>query len=221
MMRQWLFSYSLPFTSKMKINEIFRSIQGESTYQGLPCTFIRFTGCNLRCAWCDTAYAYEAGVNWTAHEVLLKVRELGCSLVEITGGEPLLQEEVHELSAGLLEEGYQVLLETNGTRDIGEIDPRVVKIMDIKCPDSKMSEEMRWENLTKLTARDEVKLVISTRRDYEWAKSVITQEGLNGNVVLMSPAFGRLSPQALARWLLNDELDVRLQPQLHKYFSLP
>jgi 7-carboxy-7-deazaguanine synthase len=205
----------------MKINEIFKSIQGESTCQGLPCTFIRFTGCNLRCSYCDTTYAYEEGVSLTIHEVLLKVRELRCPLIEITGGEPLLQEEVYELIATLLEEGYHLLLETNGTRDIGQVDPRVVKIVDIKCPDSEMSEKIYWENLTKLTAQDEVKFVISTRRDYEWAKSVISREKLNGATILMSPAFGRLIPSVLTEWLLNDGLDVRLQLQLHKYLSLP
>jgi len=157
----------------------------------------------------------------TIHEVLLKVRELRCPLIEITGGEPLLQEEVYELIATLLEEGYHLLLETNGTRDIGQVDPRVVKIVDIKCPDSEMSEKIYWENLTKLTAQDEVKFVISTRRDYEWAKSVISREKLNGATILMSPAFGRLIPSVLTEWLLNDGLDVRLQLQLHKYLSLP
>jgi 7-carboxy-7-deazaguanine synthase len=206
----------------MKINEIFRSIQGESTYQGRQCTFIRFAGCNLRCSYCDTTYAYEEGVSFVTQEVLLKVRELGCPLVEITGGEPLLQEEVYELIAALLEEGYQVLLETNGSIDIGKVDPRVVKIVDIKCPDSKMSDKINWENLKKLAHWDEVKFVISSRGDYEWAKSVIAENALNRATILMSPAFGRLSPQALSEWLLNDgEVDARLQLQLHKYLFLP
>ena len=205
----------------MKINEVFRSIQGESTYQGRQCTFIRFTGCNLRCSYCDTTYAYEDGVSLTAHEVLSSVKELKCPLIEITGGEPLLQEEVYQLIKALLAEGYQVLLETNGSIDISEVDPHVVKIVDIKCPDSGMSEKINWENLTKLTAQDEIKFVISSQRDYEWAKSVITENALGETTILMSPAFGRLSLQALAEWLSNDELNVRLQLQLHKYLSLP
>ena len=204
----------------MKINEIFKSIQGESTYQGRLCTFIRFTGCNLRCAWCDTTYAYQEGANLTTPEILLKVKKLGCQLIEITGGEPLLQEEVHQLIAALLKEGYEVLLETNGTIDISKVDPRIIKIMDIKCPDSGASKKMRWENLTKLSSQDEVKFVISSRRDYEWAKSIINEKAMNGATILMSPAFGRLPSQALAEWLLNDGLNVRLQLQLHKYLSL-
>jgi 7-carboxy-7-deazaguanine synthase len=218
----------------MKVNEIFKSIQGESTYAGLPCTFIRLTGCNLRCSWCDTQYAYEEGEELSIEEVLRKVEDLegigdytlGAkspkatehSLVEITGGEPLLQKEVYSLIERLLTKKYRVLLETNGSLNLGRLDKRVVKILDLKCPDSGMSERMNWGNLKKLNAKDEIKFVLSSKRDYEWAKEIISNYSLNKNrILLMSPVKGRLKPEKLAKWILEDGLTARLQLQIHKY----
>ena len=202
----------------MKINEIFKSIQGESTYSGSPCTFVRLSGCNLRCSYCDTTYAYEEGEDLTPEEVLTKVQELACPLVEVTGGEPLLQKEVYPLIAKLLERDYSVLLETNGSLDIAPVDPRVIRIMDIKCPDSGMSGRMDWENIERLRENDEVKFVLSSRNDYHWAKAIISQYDLEKKVtVLLPPAFGRLEPGTLAAWIIYDRLTVRLQLQLQKY----
>lgn len=203
----------------MKVNEIFKSIQGESTYAGSPCTFIRLTGCNLRCSYCDTVYAYEEGKELTTEEVLARARNPGCSLVEITGGEPLLQKgEVNTLIAGLLERGCQILLETNGSLDISHVDPRVIRIMDIKCPDSGMSGRMDWKNLERLKGDDEVKFVLSSRDDYQWAKAIISRYDLGKKiVVLLSPAFGRLEAGTLAKWILHDALPARLQLPLQRY----
>ncbi len=223
----------------MKVNEIFKSIQGESTCAGLPCTFIRLTGCNLRCSYCDTQYAYEEGRKLTTREILSEVRELRCPLVEITGGEPLLQEEVYPLMGELLKENYKLLLETNGSLDIGRTSPQVIKIMDIKCPDSGMCARMNWKNLEKLNPKDEIKFVLSSQRDYDWAKSIIREKELDKKVttVLVSPAFDKktfakaddyevaagfnlrykLEPKIVAEWILRDALNVRLQLQLHKY----
>ncbi|NOX96540.1 MAG: radical SAM protein [Nitrospirae bacterium] len=202
----------------MKINEIFKSIQGESTYAGLPCIFVRLTGCNLRCSYCDTTYAYEEGKDLNLAEVLKRVRAFSCSLVEVTGGEPLLQEEAYSLMEKLLENGYQVLLETNGSQDISRVDPRVIRIIDIKCPDSGMSEKMDWENMKRLKKNDEVKFVLSSRTDYQWAKAIISRYDLGRKVrVLVSPAMGRLQAETLAEWILRDALPVRLQLQMQKY----
>lgn len=224
----------------MKVNEIFKSIQGESSYAGLPCTFIRLTGCNLRCSYCDTQYAYEEGTNLTTGEILSKVKELGCPLIEITGGEPLLQEEVYVLMDKLISEGYKLLLETNGSMDIGRVNSQVVKIMDIKCPHSGMCEQMNWNNLEKLNSRDEVKFVLSSQHDYDWAKSTIIEKELDRKVtVLLSPVSDKLAaedtkntkgekfipfklePGILAKWILRDGLNVRLQLQIHKYIWAP
>ncbi len=208
--------------SPMKVNEIFKGLQGESTFAGLPCTFIRLTGCNLRCSYCDTTYAYEEGEDLTIPEVLARVRDLGCSLIEVTGGEPLLQREVQVLIAKLLEKDYPVLLETNGSLDISHIDPRVKRIMDIKCPDSGMSGRMDWENIRRLKEGDEVKFVLSSRDDYQWAKAVIFRYDLGNKVTtLVSPAFGKLKAETLAQWILHDALPIRLQLQLQKYIWPP
>jgi 7-carboxy-7-deazaguanine synthase len=202
----------------MKINDIFKSIQGESTASGLPCAFVRLSGCNLRCSYCDTTSAYEEGEDLTVEDILTEVQALVCPLVEITGGEPLLQQEVSTLITKLLEKNYSVLLETNGSRDIGQVDPRVIRIMDIKCPDSGMSGRMDWENIARLRENDEVKFVLSSRNDYLWAKAIISQYDLENKVtVLISPALGRLEPGTLAAWIIDDGLRVRLQLQLQKY----
>jgi len=207
----------------MNICEIFYSIQGETTYSGLPCVFVRTSGCNLRCSYCDTKYAYESGVEMAVEEVFAQVRSYGCRLVEITGGEPLVQrEEVNLLIDSLLQEGYRVLLETNGSLSIENVDRRVVRIMDLKCPDSGMSEYMRWENLSYLGEHDQVKFVLSSRRDYEWAREVIAKYPvLSKTEVLLSTAFGVLEPKDVVKWMLDDRLNARLQLQIHKYIWHP
>ncbi len=202
----------------MTICEIFYSIQGESTYSGLPCIFIRTSGCNLRCLYCDTRYAYEGGVDMPVDEILAQVRAYKCRLVEITGGEPLLQEDVSLLIRSLLENEYEVLLETNGSLSVESVDPRVVKIVDLKCPDSGMSQYVRWENLQLLTGHDQVKFVLSSRGDYEWAREIIAKYPLLSEIeVLISTAFGALEPKDVVKWMLSDRLNARFQLQLHKY----
>ncbi|MGH8336479.1 MAG: radical SAM protein [Gammaproteobacteria bacterium] len=205
--------------ARVRVNEIFHSIQGESTWAGRPCVFVRLTGCNLRCTWCDTAYAFYEGAQMEIPAVMEQVRGFGCKLVELTGGEPLLQKGIHALIESLLAEEYEVLIETSGERDISTLDPRVIRIMDLKCPDSGEEERNRWANIEHLNARDEVKFVIASRRDYEWARGVINEYQLQGrvNAILMSPVFGLIEPVALANWMLEDRLPARLQLQMHKY----
>ncbi len=207
----------------MDICEIFYSIQGESTYSGLPCVFIRTAGCNLRCSYCDTKYAYNGGVDMAVDEILAQVLSYGCRLIEITGGEPLMQrEELNPLIGSLLETGHAVLLETNGSLSVENIDRRVVKIMDLKCPDSGMSEYVCWENLQHLSEHDQVKFVLSSRRDYEWAREVIAKYPLLNKIeVLLSTAFGALEPKDVVRWMLDDRLNARFQLQMHKYIWHP
>jgi 7-carboxy-7-deazaguanine synthase len=202
----------------MKICEIFTSIQGESSYAGMLCTFIRMTGCNLRCSYCDTAYAYDEGKELSEDEIMSEVKHAGINLVEITGGEPLLQKEVYHLIERLLDGSYKVLVETNGSINIKEIDRRAVVILDIKTPGSGMSEKMDLSNLDDLKSTDEVKFVITNRTDYEWAKGIIVRYNIPDRCnVLMSPAFGILPPEDLAKWMLEDRLKARLNLQLHKY----
>jgi len=202
----------------MKVCEIFTSIQGESSYAGLPCTFIRFSGCNLRCSYCDTTYAYNEGIELTEDEIINEVSLVGVNLIEITGGEPLLQDGVPHLIERLLNDGHKVLLETNGSKSIKDIDPRAVIILDIKTPGSGMSTEMDFSNLDYLKPTDEVKFVLTGREDYEWAKDIIEQHFLLGRcTVLLSPAFGVLPAKTLVKWILEDRLDVRLNIQIHKY----
>ncbi len=207
----------------MDICEIFYSIQGESTYSGLPCIFIRTAGCNLRCSYCDTRYAYDGGVDMAVDEILAQVLSYGCRLIEITGGEPLIQrEELNPLINSLLEAGHMVLLETNGSLSVANIDHRVVKIMDLKCPDSGMSEYVRWENLQHLGEHDQVKFVLSSRRDYEWAREVIAKHPLLNKIeVLLSTAFDTLELKDVVRWMLDDRLNARFQLQMHKYIWHP
>lgn len=209
----------------LRVNEIFKSIQGESTFAGLPCTFVRLSGCNLRCSFCDTTYAYEEGTEMPLDEVISAVENLGCNLVEITGGEPLLQKDASILAERLLRKNYQVLVETNGSLNIDPLPYGAIRIMDIKCPDSGMSDKMLWDNIKRLRPTDEVKFVISSRTDYQWAKEVIERYGLTNNgrtdipvcPILISPAFGKLEPKEVAQWLLEDNLKARLQLQIHKY----
>ncbi len=206
----------------MWVTEIFYSIQGESSYAGLPCVLVRLTACNLRCVWCDTEYAFTEGTEMSLSEVLAAVKGYTCRLVEITGGEPLLQKEVYPLTETLLGDGYTVLIETGGSLDVSALDPRVIKILDIKCPGSGMAEKNLWSNLTHLTPRDEIKFVIADRQDFDWAASVIKERDLAGRFqILFSPVHGTLGPKELAEWILKETLTVRLQIQLHKYLWGP
>jgi 7-carboxy-7-deazaguanine synthase len=203
----------------LKVNEIFHSIQGESSYAGLPCVFIRLTGCNLRCSYCDTAYAYEEGAWWDCQDLINKITQYGCRLVEITGGEPLLQDEAPVLTAALLDRGFTVLMETNGSFDIRPVDERCVRIVDVKCPSSGESDRNFLDNLRHLTARDEIKFVIGDRGDYEYARHILsTGAGVDrlAEAPLFSAVHGRLAPDELAKWILDDRLRARLQIQLHK-----
>jgi len=218
----------------MFITEIFKSIQGEGTRAGLPCIFVRLTGCNLRCTWCDTAYAFHGGQKLTVDEVMDRIESLnrrldggsaGITLVELTGGEPLLQEEIYPLAEQLLAVGYAVLIETSGERFIGRLPKEVIKIMDVKCPDSGEPDTFDARNLQELTAQDEVKFVISSRRDYEFAREFAREHRLAEKVceVLFSPVqddpngkWSGLEPRTLVEWLLEDGLPVRLGLQLHK-----
>ena len=202
----------------MKINEIFFSIQGESSCAGLPCAFVRLTGCNLRCGYCDTKHAYEEGQDQAAEQVVDAVSRFPTKLVEVTGGEPLLQEETLSLVTAFAERGYKVLIETNGTVSLRGIDARATVVMDIKCPGSGMSGHMLWDNVDLLRPHDEVKFVLTDRDDYDWASGIIKERKLVGkHIVHLSPAYSVLDPRLLASWILEDGLDARLQLQLHKY----
>ena len=201
----------------MLITEIFKSIQGESSYAGLPCSFIRTTGCNLRCVWCDTEYAFYGGKQMTIVEILQAIKPHQCDLVEITGGEPLLQADVSQLAEELIRTNHKVLIETGGALDVSVLPKEVIKIMDIKCPESGMMDEMNWSNLEKLMPHDEIKFVINSRNDYDWAAKVLRDYQLHKrNLVLFSPVYQKMQPAELAEWILQDNLPVRFQIQLHK-----
>ena len=201
----------------LRVNEIFHSIQGESTFAGRPCVFVRLTGCNLRCAWCDTAYAFHEGAGLTVDEVVLRVSSFGCDLVEVTGGEPLLQAEAIDLMRALLARGHEVLLETGGSLPIDAVPEGVRRIVDLKCPGSGECERNRWENVDALRPGDELKFVIADRADYEWAKGVLQTRALHEKAtVLFSAVNDRLAGGDLARWVLDDGLPVRMQLQMHK-----
>jgi len=218
----------------LRINEIFFSIQGESTWTGLPCVFVRLTGCHLRCAYCDTEYSFKEGGTRTIADIIAEVRKHPTRLVEVTGGEPLLQPRVHTLITQLCDLGYTVLIETSGACDISLCDPRSIRIMDLKTPGSGEVERNLWSNIAHLTKRDEVKFVITSREDYEWAREVVREHGLEERVksVLFSPVFEQppgseitgaqgLSLRELAEWILADGLNVRMQAQLHKFIWDP
>jgi 7-carboxy-7-deazaguanine synthase len=201
----------------MKITEIFRSIQGESSFAGRPCAFVRLTACNLRCVWCDTAYAFDGGVEMSLDDVITKVRAFGLALVEVTGGEPLLQEEAYPLMSRLADLGHTVLLETGGSLSVERVDPRVVKIVDIKCPGSGEADANRWENLAWIRPPDEIKFVVAGRDDYVWARDAIRERRLDRQAgLLISPVHGQVDLVSLASWILEDALPVRLQVQIHK-----
>jgi 7-carboxy-7-deazaguanine synthase len=207
----------------LTVNEIYQSIQGESTWAGLPCVFVRLTFCDLRCTYCDTAYAFYAGSKMTLSEVVAKVLAFDCPLVEITGGEPLLQKNVLPLMKELCDRHKILLIETSGAHDISRIDPRVHRIMDLKTPGSGESERNRYDNIPHLTKRDEVKFVIGSREDYLWSKEKIQQFDLAARcgTVLFSPIFGRIEPRAIVEWILEDRLQVRFQLQMHKFIWEP
>ncbi len=208
----------------MVVTEIFKSIQGESSHAGLPCVFVRLTGCNLRCHWCDTAYAFYGGTRMGADEVLDRIRQLGGRLVEFTGGEPLLQEkEIVPLAARLLEEGFQVLIETSGERYVGNLPQAVVKVVDVKCPGSGEAEKFCFENLRVLEPKDEIKFVILDENDFRYACNFVQEHGLKRRVneIIFSPVFGQLEPRRLAEWILRDGLEVRMGLQLHKFIWDP
>ena len=203
----------------LTVNEIFHSIQGESSHAGRPCVFVRLTGCNLRCSWCDTPYAFEAGSRMPVDEVVGAVEAYACPLVEITGGEPLLQPDVYPLMDRLVGGGKTVLLETGGQLDISAVPAAVVKVVDVKCPGSGEVERNAWSNLERLAAHDEVKFVIRDRADYEFARGVLRRHRLERRcaAVLLSPVHRVLDPSRLAAWSLEDRLPVRIQIQLHKH----
>jgi 7-carboxy-7-deazaguanine synthase len=203
---------------RLRITEIYRSIQGESTYVGRPCTFVRLTGCALRCVWCDSTFTFTGGEWMSLDAVLSRVRSLGADLVEFTGGEPLLQADVHAAIRALCDGGSRVLVETGGDQDLTPLDPRAVAIVDVKCPGSGMHDRMDWANLGRLRGHDELKFVLDGRADYEWARGFVRERDLarGGRVILFSCVFGRLEPRDLAAWILEDALPVRLQLQLHK-----
>ena len=207
----------------LTINEIFYSIQGESTRAGQPCVFVRLTACDLRCSWCDTPYAFDEGRKMSVDDVIAAVEQYGCPLVEVTGGEPLLQEDVYELMDRLSGTGRTVMLETGGHRSIARVPAGVLKIVDVKCPGSGEAEKNDWSNLHALAPHDEVKFVIKDRVDYEFARDVIARYGLadRAAAVLLSPVHGVLDARTLSEWILADRLPARLQVQLHKYIWTP
>ena len=207
----------------LRVTEIFRSLQGESTWMGLPCTFVRLTGCPLRCVWCDTEYAFHGGERRSLEDILEAVAAHGTPLVEITGGEPLSQRNAFLLAERLLDAGYTVLVETSGALDVSPLDPRAHKIMDLKCPGSGEVHRNLWSNLAHLTPRDEVKFVVADRADWEWAAAVIRERGLDARArsgelraLWVSPVWGAAELEPLAKWMLESGLPVRLQVQLHK-----
>jgi 7-carboxy-7-deazaguanine synthase len=205
------------------IHEIYASIQGESTFAGLPCAFVRTTGCNLRCVWCDTPQAFYGGARMRRADVLARALSLGTPLVELTGGEPLLQPGVLPLLAELCDAGRTVLVETSGEADVSRVDRRVHKIMDLKCPGSGESHRNRWSNLEHVSARDEIKFVLGDRADYEWMRAAVRERALAARTpnLLASTVFGRLAARDLVAWVLEDKLAVRVQLQMHKYVWAP
>lgn len=206
----------------MLVHEIYASLQGESSFAGRPCVFVRLTGCNLRCTYCDTEYAFAGGQRLAVETVVKRVVSHGIPLVEITGGEPLLQKECAILAERLIEANLQVLVETSGERPIDVLPAGVKRIMDIKCPSSGECEKMNWENIAHLNGHDEVKFVIGDRADYDWACDVIRKHGLSRRcAVLISAVFGKIDPKDIAHWMIDDKLDARFQLQMHKYIWDP
>ncbi len=208
--------------SMLKVNEIYYSIQGESSKSGLPCVFVRLTYCNLRCTYCDTEYAFYEGEDKSIDEIIREVKKFNCKLVEVTGGEPLVQDESKELMKRLCNEGFEVMLETGGSLPIKDIDERVQIIMDLKCPSSKMERKNLYENIDYLKPKDELKFVIGNREDYDWSKEIISKYNVKDKCeILFSVVFDELEPATLVNWIIEDKLDVRYQLQMHKYIWHP
>ncbi len=208
----------------VRITEIYKSIQGESTYAGVPCIFVRTNRCDLRCTWCDSEFTFTGGTVMSVEEILAEVDRLGPGIVELTGGEPMLQKDIDELARRLCDSGRTVLIETGGHRDISDavLDPRVIRVMDLKCPGSGESDKNLWSNLEHLRPTDEVKFVLADRADYDWARDVIRSRGLEGRVnILVSVVHGRLEPSDVVEWMLADRLDARFQLQMHKFIWQP
>jgi 7-carboxy-7-deazaguanine synthase len=208
---------------KLTVNEIYLSVQGESTWVGLPCVFVRLTFCDLRCTYCDTEYAFYEGNKMALEEIVEKVRSFGCPLVEVTGGEPLLQPNCVPLLQMLCEAGFTVLLETSGAHDIASVDPRVHRIVDLKTPSSGEEGRNLYANIAHLTPRDELKFVVGSREDYDWAREKIRAHDLSTkvNAVLLSPVFGKIAPSDMVSWMLEDKLPARFQLQVHKFIWEP
>lgn len=206
----------------MLISEIFKSIQGESSYSGLPCSFIRTCGCNLKCSYCDTTYAYEIKEERSISRIIEEIKNLKVPLVEITGGEPLIQKDTPFLAETLIKEGFKVLVETNGSLNIDLLPENVIRIVDLKCPGSGMSDQTDWHNIERLREKDEIKFVIGDRKDYLWSLEKIREYNLSRRAeVLFSPVFGKLESEKLVNWILKDNLTVRFQLQIHKYIWPP
>jgi 7-carboxy-7-deazaguanine synthase len=205
------------FQNMLRVTEIFHSIQGESSHAGRPCVFVRLTGCNLRCRWCDSEYTFAGGEKMSLDAIMDQVRGYGCNLVEVTGGEPLAQAESLDLIRRLCDERFEVLIETSGSIDIEPVDRRAKIILDIKCPGSGESARNRWSNLDHLKSVDEIKFVIADRADYEWSKKIIDERELQRWTILMSPVWGEMEMKSLAEWMLADRLPARFQTQLHKH----
>ena len=201
----------------LKINEIYFSVQGESSYSGLPCIFIRLTYCNLRCTYCDSEYSFYDGEKMKIDEILKEIKKYSCNLVEVTGGEPLLQKNCINLLNELIKNKYDVLLETSGSLSISDVPNKVINIIDFKCPSSKMDSKNMWDNINYLKKNDEIKFVIGDRNDYEWTKQKIKEFGLNQICdILISPVYGQIEPKEIVNWMLEDNLKVRFQIQIHK-----
>jgi 7-carboxy-7-deazaguanine synthase len=211
------------FSAMLTVNEIFHSVQGESTWAGMPCVFVRLTACDLRCSWCDTPYAFTEGAKRSVDDVVAEVVTYGCPLVEVTGGEPLLQADVYPLMEALLARGHTVLIETGGHHPIDRLPAGAIAILDVKCPASGESTRVHWDNLGRLRPRDEVKFVVQDRADYEFARKAVRDHRLEERAAatLLSPVHGVLDPRQLAAWVLEDRLRVRLQLQVHKYIWGP
>ena len=206
----------------LKVNEIYHSIQGESSKSGLPCVFVRLTYCNLRCTYCDTEYAFYEGEDKSIKEIINEVKKYNCNLVEVTGGEPLVQKESLDLMKKLCDEGFDVMLETGGSLSLKDIDERVMIVMDLKCPSSKMEKKNLYENINFLKPKDELKFVIGNREDYDWSKEIIARYDLQDKCeILFSVVFNELEPVTLVNWIIEDKLDVRYQLQMHKYIWHP
>ncbi|MBR73416.1 MAG: 7-carboxy-7-deazaguanine synthase [Dehalococcoidaceae bacterium] len=202
---------------EIKVNEIYKSVQGESTYSGLPCTFIRLTFCNLRCSYCDTEYAFYEGTDMRIPEIIKKVNNLKCNLVEVTGGEPLVQDGCIDLLKALISNGNKILIETGGALSIEKIPKEVVIILDIKCPSSNMSDKNLWSNIDLIKPSDEIKFVIGDKKDYNWSKKIIKKYNLTDKcTILFSPVYNKIEPKTMVEWIMKDNLNVRFQTQLHK-----